>query len=128
VKQSKEKVGKPVNLGPGLDFPSITAAEAYFGKILRESPRDKTIENPNHKALKRLYEQYCANTDWPIPSPVKRFFPRLEQQKGFTTTCFGIEFKDGTTGKFSMYKALVACANGPKTRRRSDNSRPSTHR
>src|ERR1035438_1611254 len=56
------------------------------------------------------YLFFVRNMFFSLPSP-KAFFPRLEQREGFTTKCFGVEFENGTSGSFSLDKALSAVAN-----------------
>lgn len=102
---------KKINLGPDLKFKSISEAKTYFEKILKGTPLNQAVTNTEFKALKLLYEAYCAKTNWRVPSPPKAFFPTYEQQKRYTTTCFGIEFQDGKKGRFSLDKALTAAAN-----------------
>jgi hypothetical protein len=103
---------KPIDLGAGLRFPSISSAREHFKKILDDTPVEQRITGQQFDALKVLYEAYCANTDWATPSAPKAFFPKLEQQEGFTTKCFGVEFQDGSTDRFSLDKALTAAAKG----------------
>jgi hypothetical protein len=102
---------KKVDLGPNWNFPSIAEALTYFDNILKATPIDQRVADVEFSALKLLYETYCAKTDWPMPSPPKAFFPTHEKQKGYTTKCFGVEFQDGKTGRFSLGKALTAVAN-----------------
>jgi hypothetical protein len=102
---------KKIALSSGLEFESITEGKAYFDKILKATPIDQHVTQTEFDALKLLYEAYCAKTDWPMPSRPKAFFPTYEQQKGYTTTCFGIEFQNGERTRFSLDKALSAVAN-----------------
>jgi hypothetical protein len=104
-------VSKKIDLGPNLQFESISEGRTFYGKILSDTPLNQPIANTEFDALKLLYEAYCAKTNWPIPSPPKAFFPRYEQQKGYTTKCFGIEFQNGKKDRFSLDKALAAVAN-----------------
>jgi hypothetical protein len=104
-------VAKKIDLGTDLKFPSIAEAKNHFGKILQDTPIDQRVTKEEFDALKLLYEEYCSETSWPMPSPPKAFFPTHEQQKGYTTKCFGIEFEDGSTHRFSLDKALSAVAN-----------------
>src|SRR2546423_1914733 len=104
-------VAKKVDLGPGLQFPSIAEAKNYFGKILKDTPINQHVTKQEFDALKPLYEKYCSKTSWPVPFPPRAFFPTHQQQKGYTTKCFGIEFEDGSRDRFSLDKALTAVAN-----------------
>ncbi len=102
---------KIIALGAGLQFASITEAKAYFGEILKTTSIDQRVTSAEFYALKLLYETYCAKTNWPMPSLPKAFFAVYEQQKGYTTKCFGIEFQNGKKDRFSLDKALSAVAN-----------------
>jgi hypothetical protein len=102
-------VAKKIDLGPGLQFLSIAHAKKdYFGKILKDTPINQRITKEEFDALKLLYERYCSKTNWQIPSPPKAFFPTHDK---YGTVCFGIEFEDGSTYRFSLDKALSAVAN-----------------
>lgn len=103
-------IAKKIELGGGLKFASIGEAKTYFDKILKTTPLEQRVTDAEFKALKLLYEAYCIKTNWPMPSSPKAFFLTYERQKGYTTKCFGIEFEDGNTGKFSLDKALSAAA------------------
>jgi len=104
-------VAKKIDLGTGLKFPSIAEAKNHFGKILQDTPIDQRVTKEEFDALKLLYEEYCSKTSWPMLSSPKAFFAKYDQQKGYTTKCFGIEFEDGGTDQFSLDKALLAVAN-----------------
>jgi len=104
-------MAKKIDLGPGLSFESIAKAKDYFDRILKGTPIDQRVTDTEFKSLKTLYEAYCTKTNWPLHSPPKSFFPTHERQKGFTTKCFGVEFEDGKSGRFSLDKALSAVAN-----------------
>jgi hypothetical protein len=102
---------KQIDLGPGLKFRSITEAKTLFEEILKNTPIQQRVAAEEFENLKRLYEMYCAKTDWPLSSSPKAFFPTYEKQRGYTTKCFGVEFEDGNTGRFSLDKALRTVAN-----------------
>jgi hypothetical protein len=44
------------------------------------------------------------------PRPAATFQPVHERGPGFTTRCFGVTYEDGSTGRFSIHKALSAIA------------------
>jgi len=102
---------KKIELAPDLKFSSIIQARTYFRNILNSTELNQCVSDGEFESLRLLYEAYCTKTNWPITSPLKAFFPRYEQGEGFTTKCFGIEFENGTNGKFSLDKALSAVAN-----------------
>jgi hypothetical protein len=89
-------VAKKIDLGD-LKFGSIVEAKIYFDEILKATPINQRVTNVEFNSLKLLYEGYCAKTNWPMPFPPKAFFPIYEQQKKFTTKCFGVEFRNGKT-------------------------------
>jgi hypothetical protein len=103
-------VAKKIELSPNLKFASIAAGKTYFGAMLERVPVGQRVTKEEFDALKLLYEAYCAKTNYPMPSPPKAFFPKYEQQKGYTTKCFGVEFEDGSSNRFSLDKALTAVA------------------
>ena len=98
---------KSIDLGPGLQFSSITAGRAHFKPILDATPIGQYATPQQFAELKVLYEAYCTNTSWPLPSPPVGFGTMLEQ---FETKCFSVEFADGSKGRFSLDKALSAVA------------------
>lgn len=79
--------------------------------ILKDAALGKHFAGQEFQDIKALYDEYCRKTNWIIKSPVKAFFPKNETGKGFTTKCFGIQFEDGATDRFSLDKALSAVAN-----------------
>jgi hypothetical protein len=103
-------VSKQIDLGPGLKFKSITAGKSHFEQILKGTALDVHFAGQEFRDIKTLYDEYCKKSNWIVKSPVKAFFPKNESGKGFTTKCFGIEFQDGSTDRFSLDKALSAVA------------------
>jgi len=57
-----------------------------------------------------VYQDYCEATKWKPQSPPAFFYPAQDRGPGCTTRYFGVTFEDGTTGSFSMDKALRAIA------------------
>lgn len=104
-------MAKKIELAPDLNFTSIDQGRTYFRNILNSTEINQRVSDREFKSLNLLYRAYCAKTNWQINSSPKAFFPRHEQGKGFTTKCFGIEFEDGTSGRFSLDKALSTVAN-----------------
>lgn len=104
-------MAKKIELAPDLQFSSIDQARTYFRNILNSTELNQRVSDGEFRSLDLLYRAYCSKTNWPVTSAPKAFFPRHEQGKGFTTKCFGIEFEDGTSGRFSFDKALSAAAN-----------------
>jgi hypothetical protein len=102
---------KGIHLASDLTFDSIAQARIYFRNILNSATLDQHVSPGEFQSLSRLYGTYCVNTNWPTKSPPIAFYPTLEQGRGFTTKCFGVEFKDGTKGRFSLDKALSSVAN-----------------
>lgn len=100
-------VAKSIDLGPGLKFPSIKEARAYFKPILDATAVGQHVPPRHFNQVKMLYETYCTNTNWPLPSPPTAFGAMLEQ---FDTKCFSVEFSDGSKNRFSLDKALSAVA------------------
>jgi hypothetical protein len=94
----------------GLKFESITAGKMHFEPILKDAAMGRNYAGQEFQDIKALYDEYCRKTNWILKSPVKAFFPKNETGKGFTTKCFGIEFEDGSTDRFSLDKALSAVA------------------
>lgn len=102
---------KSIDLGNGLKFASISAGKAHFEKVLKNTAINAHVTNQEFDELKILYEEYCRKTNWPLGSPPTAFFPMHERGPGYTTRCFGIKFHDGSTGRFSLDKALSAVAH-----------------
>jgi hypothetical protein len=103
-------VSKTIDLGVGLKFESITSAKMHFDPILKNAALGQHFTGQEFQDIKTLYDEYCRKTNWAVKSPANAFFPKNEVGKGFTTRCFGIEFKDGSTDRFSLDKALSAVA------------------
>jgi hypothetical protein len=103
-------MGKKIDLGGELKFESITAGKNRFEKILKETALGAEVSAQDFNDISRLYDEYCKKTNWPITSPPTAFFPMHERGKGYTTRCFGVKFADGSTGRFSLDKALTAVA------------------
>jgi hypothetical protein len=104
-------VSKTIDLGAGLKFESITAGKMHFEPILKDAALGKHFTGQEFQDIKSLYDAYCVKTNWVVKSPVTAFFPKNETGNGFTTKCFGIQFEDGSTDRFSLDKALSAVAN-----------------
>jgi hypothetical protein len=104
-------VSKSINLGNGLMFTSISAGKVHFESILKSTAIETDVAANEFNELKALYEQYCTKTNWPLNSPPTAFYPTYERGPGYTTRCFGIRFQDGSTGRFSLDKALSEVAN-----------------
>jgi hypothetical protein len=104
-------VSKDINLGDGLKFESISAGKKHFEPILKNAALGKHFAGQEFQEIKALYDAYCRKTNWVVKSPVAAFFPKNEIGKGFTTKCFGIQYEDGSTDRFSLDKALSAVAN-----------------
>jgi hypothetical protein len=101
---------KNIDLGNGLKFESITAGKMHFEPILKDAALGKHFAGQEFQDIKALYDAYCRETGWLVASPPAAFFPKHEGGPGYTTRCFGIEFDDGSSGRFSLDKALSAVA------------------
>ncbi len=101
---------KSINLGPPLDFATIKRAKAHFDPFRTGGELDHDVPNDKFEQMKVLYNQYCANTGYDLPSPVAAFFPTMEKRSGGYTRCVGVRFADGTKTTFSLDKALSAVA------------------
>ncbi|SDH44321.1 hypothetical protein SAMN05216338_100999 [Bradyrhizobium sp. Rc2d] len=101
---------KAIDLGPNLEFDSISSAKSYFGAMLKDAPLDADVPAGQFQALKHLYEEYCKRTNWPVPAAPAAFYATHERAKGYTTKCFGVRFQDGSVTRFSLDKALSAVA------------------
>ena len=91
---------KSINLGPQLDFASITLAKKHFDPFRTGGELNQNVPSDQFEQLKLLYEQYCANTDFTIPSAVTAFFPTMEKRSAGYTRCLGVRFADGTSTTF----------------------------
>lgn len=103
-------VSKSIDLGGGLRFESVKVGKAHFEHILKSTATNQYVTAQEFDELRRLYDGYCSATNWPVASSPVAFFPQHERGPGFTTLCFGIKFQDGSTGRFSLDKALSAVA------------------
>jgi hypothetical protein len=102
--------GKSINLGPGLSFANISVGKDHFGPILKNTAIDAHVTDQEFNELRILYAEYCRKTNWPMKSPPAAFYPMYDRGPGYTTRCFGVKFQDGSTGRFSLDKALSAVA------------------
>jgi hypothetical protein len=104
-------MSKSVNLGPSLDFATITLAKEHFDPFRTQGVLNQDVPQDQFDQLKRLYERYCATTDFPMPSAVTAFFLTMEKRGAGYTRCLGVRFADGTSTTFSLDKALSATAS-----------------
>ncbi|TCP96738.1 hypothetical protein C8J46_108116 [Sphingomonas sp. PP-F2F-A104-K0414] len=101
---------KSVTLTTGLQFGSISAGVEHFSAMLDAQDLKEPFAGADEEHIRAAYDAYCAKTGWTTPSPAATFQPVHERGPGFTTQCFGITYEDGSTGRFSMQKALSAIA------------------
>ena len=103
-------MAKSVSLRTGRAFATVTAAKEYFANILNIRELKQEFGADELADIRAAYEDYCAKTGWELKSPPASFYPTHDRGAGYTTRCFGVTFEDGTTGNFSMDKALRAIA------------------
>lgn len=103
-------MAKSVTLGTGRAFPTVTAAKEHFAQILNGQELKKAFSGEDLADIRAVYADYCAKTDWSLPSAPASFYPTHDRAPGYTIRCFGVTFEDGTTGNFSMDKALRTIA------------------
>jgi hypothetical protein len=103
-------VAKSVSLRTGRAFATVTAAKEYFSRILDGRELKQEFRGNELADVRAVYEDYCAKTGWELQSSLASFYPAHDRGPGYTTRCFGVTFEDGTTGNFSMDKALRAIA------------------
>jgi hypothetical protein len=101
---------KNINLGSPLEFATITLAKAHFDPFRTGGTLNQDVPNDQFDQLKVLYEKYCSNTQYALPSAVTAFFPTMEKRGKGYTRCLGVRFADGTSTTFSLDKALSAVA------------------
>jgi len=104
-------VTKSIDLGNGLRFESITTGRTHFAPMLKSAALGAHFAGQEFQDIKALYGTYCKKTNWVERSPAVAFFAKNESGPRYTTRCFGIRFEDGTSGRFSLDKALSAAAN-----------------
>jgi hypothetical protein len=102
---------KSVKLSPSLDFATITLAKKHFDPFRTGGELNQDLPPDQFGQLKLLYERYCANTGFPLPSAVAAFFPTMEKRSAGYTRCLGVRMADGTSTTFSLDKALSAVAS-----------------
>jgi hypothetical protein len=103
-------MAKSVTLSTGKAFPTVTVAKEYFAGILDGRELKQVFTGSEFVDIQATYLAYCAKTHWALPSMPASFYPVHDRGPGYTTRCFGVTFEDGTTGNFSMDKALRAIA------------------
>lgn len=103
-------MAKSVSLKTGRTFATVTAAKEHFARILDSRELKQEFAGEDVTDVRAAYEEYCAKTNWELRSPPASFYPDHDRGEGYTTRCFGVTFEDGTTGRFSMDKALRAIA------------------
>ncbi len=103
-------MAKSVSLRTGRAFATVTAAKEYFSRILNGRELNQEFGGDELTDVRAVYEDYCAKTGWELQSSPASFYPAQDRGPGYTTRCFGVTFEDGTTGNFSMDKALRAIA------------------
>lgn len=103
-------MAKSVTLKTGRTFATVTAAKAHFARILASRDLKQEFAGEDLADVRAAYEGYCAKTKWELQSRSASFYPTSDRGPGYTTRCFGVTFEDGTTGHFSMDKALKEIA------------------
>lgn len=103
-------MAKSVTLSTGRAFLTITAAKEHFEQNLNGQELKKAFSGDDLADIGAVYADYCVRTDWSMPSAPAAYYPTHDRDPGYTSRCFGITFEDGTTGSFSMDKALRAIA------------------
>ncbi|WP_292581373.1 hypothetical protein [Mesorhizobium sp. 65-26] len=103
-------MAKSVSLRTGRTFATVTAAKEHFSRILHDRELKQQFDEDDLADVRAIYEDYCARTGWVLKSLPASFYPTHDRGPGYTTRCFGVTFEDGTTGSFSMDKALRAIA------------------
>jgi len=109
-------MAKSVSLRTGRAFGTVTAANEHFALILNGRGLKQEFSGDELADIRAVYEDYCAKTGWNLQSPPASFYPTYDRGPGYTTRCYGVTFEDGTTGNFSMEKALRAIAVQPSRR------------
>ncbi|WP_433948428.1 hypothetical protein [Brevundimonas diminuta] len=99
---------KTVTIHSGQTFPTLTAAKSHFRQLLDDQPVKAPYEGQALADIEAVYLAYCAETNWPVPSPPASFYPTHGRGPGYTTRCYGVTFTDGRMDTFSMDKALIA--------------------
>jgi hypothetical protein len=103
-------MAKSVSFETGRTFATISRAKQHFAPMLDRNDIKELFSGDDLAEIAVLYRYYCAKTNWPLPSPPTSFYPTYERDEGYTTRCFGVTFADGSTGRFSLEKALRAVA------------------
>jgi hypothetical protein len=109
-------MAKSVSLRTGRAFGTVTAANEHFALILNGRGLKQEFSGDELADIRAVYEDYCAKTGWNLQSPPASFYPTYDRGPGYTTRCYAVIFEDGTTGNFSMEKALRAIAAQPSRR------------
>jgi hypothetical protein len=99
-------MAKSVSLRTGRTFATVTAAKEYFSRMLNSRELKQEFSGEELAEIRAVYEDYCARTGWDLQSRPVSFYPTHDRGRGYTTRCYGVTFEDGTTGNFSMGKAL----------------------
>ena len=103
-------MARSVPLKTGRVFATVKAAKEHFALILNGQELMQAFSGYELADIRAIYEAYCAKTGWKLPSLPASFYPTHNRGPGYTTRCFGVTFEDGTTGNFSLEKALRAIA------------------
>jgi len=103
-------MAKSVALTTGKSFKTVTLAQQYFARILESRELKTAFEGDDLADVRAAYVGYCSATNWTLTSPPASFYPTRERGPGYTTRCFGVTFEDGSSGTFSMEKALRSIA------------------
>jgi len=101
-------MAKSVTLSTGRAFATVTAAKEHFAQILNGHDLKRAFSGDVLADIHAIYTEYCEKTNWQLPSAPASFYPTHGRGPGYTTRCFGVTFENGTTGSFSMDRALRA--------------------
>lgn len=101
-------MAKRVELSTGRSWKTVKAAKLHFSNLLDSKPIGEAFDGLDAVDIEAAYFAYCRATAWEIAANPETFYPTYENGVGFASRCFGITYLDGSTGRFSMNKALSA--------------------
>lgn len=104
-------VAKPVKLRNGRNFSKAGDAEDFYQAILNTGDLRVALIGAEHEAVDALFRDYCAATEWAMPSEPVEFYRDLNRSHERTTKSLFVRFEDGETDDFSYIKAIKAVAN-----------------
>ena len=104
-------VAKPTIFSNGMKFDKAGDARNYFQAILNGGEMQTPLSGTERTAVDALFRDYCAATEWRMPSEPVNYFRDWVRAEGRSTKGFYVKYANGDIDDFSYIKAVREVAN-----------------